>query len=88
MNCEPRFTPRIVPLEDLKRFVPPFEVIDLFSSGSQAFVRVNRVVRVANLNSIPMMVSWKGMVDVGGIELELGEVNPQWGKKMDFIQYK
>lgn len=75
MNCEPRFTPRIFPLEDLKRFVPFFEVIDLFFSGSQAFVRANRMVNVANLHSIPMMATWKGMVDVGGIELGWGEVN-------------
>lgn len=57
MNCEPRFTPRIFPLEDLKRFVPFFEVIDLFFSGSQAFVRANRMVNVANLHSIPMMAT-------------------------------
>lgn len=75
MNWEPRFTPRSFPLEDLKRFVPSFEVIDLFSSGSQAFTRANMVVKVANLDSIPMMVSWKGTGDVGGIELDWEEVN-------------
>lgn len=60
MNCVPRFTPRIL-LEVSKRLVPVVELMDLFSSGSQAVARLVRVVRVASLVIMPIFVRIWGL---------------------------
>ena len=55
MNCEPRLTPRILPLDGVNRLVPFFAVIFLLVSGSQAAARLDSALSATNLDRIPMM---------------------------------